>query len=86
MAIIESGGATAAFVADLVPTTAHLAEPWILGYDLYPIDTLASKKAFYKEALEKDTLVFFEHDPAVAAGHIREEQGKRRVVPAQSRP
>jgi methylmalonyl-CoA epimerase len=86
MAIIESGGATAAFVADLVPTTAHLAEPWILGYDLYPIDTLASKKAFYKEALEKDTLMFFEHDPAVAAGHIREEQGKRRLVPAQPRP
>jgi methylmalonyl-CoA epimerase len=86
MAIIESGGATAAFVADLVPTTAHLAEPWILGYDQYPNDTLASKKAFYKEALEEDTLVFFEHDPAVAAGHIREEQGKRRVVPAQPRP
>lgn len=85
MAIIESGGATAAFVADLVPTTAHLAEPWILGYDQYPNDTLASKKAFYKEALEKDTLVFFEHDPAVAAGHIREEQGKRRVVPARPR-
>ena len=86
MVIIESGGKTAAFVADLVPTTAHLAEPWIMGYDLYPMDTLASKKAFYKEALEKDMLVFFEHDPAVAAGHIREEQGKRRIVPAQSRP
>jgi methylmalonyl-CoA epimerase len=85
MAIIESGGRTAAFMADLVPTTAHLAEPWIMGFDLYPMDTLASKKAFYKEALEKDMLVFFEHDPAVAAGHIREEQGKRRVVPAQSR-
>jgi len=85
MAIIESGGKTAAFVADLVPTTAHLAEPWIMGFDLYPMDTLASKKAFYKEALEKDMLVFFEHDPALAAGHIREEQGKRRVVPAQSR-
>ncbi len=86
MAIIESGGRTAAFVADLVPTTAHLAEPWMLGYDQYPNDTLASKKAFYTEALEKDTLVFFEHDPAVAAGHIREEQGKRHVVPAQPRP
>ncbi len=86
MAIIESGGRTAAFVADLVPTTAHLADPWIMGFDLYPMDTLASKKTFFKEAIEKDMLVFFEHDPAVAAGHIREEQGKRRVVPAQSQP
>jgi glyoxylase-like metal-dependent hydrolase (beta-lactamase superfamily II) len=82
MAIIESGGQTAAFVADLLPTTAHLPEPWILGYDLYPMDTLASKKAFYKEAVEKNMLVFFEHDPVVAAGYIREEQGKRRVLPA----
>jgi len=83
MAIIESGGQTAAFVADLLPTTAHLPEPWILGYDLYPMDTLASKKAFYKEAIEKNALVFFEHDPVVAAGYIREEQGKRRVLPAR---
>jgi methylmalonyl-CoA epimerase len=83
MAIIESGGQTAAFVADLLPTTAHLPEPWILGYDQYPVDTLASKKAFYKEAIEKNTLVFFEHDPVVTAGHIREEQGKRRVLPAR---
>ena len=81
MAIIESGGKTAAFVADLVPTTAHFGEPWIMGYDLYPMDTLASKKAFYQDAVEKDTLVFFEHDPAVAACYIREENGKRRLVP-----
>jgi glyoxylase-like metal-dependent hydrolase (beta-lactamase superfamily II) len=83
MAIIESGGQTAVFVADLLPTTAHLPEPWIMGYDLYPMDTLASKKAFYKEAMEKNALVFFEHDPVVAAGYIREEQGKRRVLPAR---
>jgi methylmalonyl-CoA epimerase len=82
MVVIESGGKTAAFVADLVPTTAHLPDPWIMGYDLYPMDTLASKKAFYKQAVEKNILVFFEHDPVVAAGYIREEQGKRRVIPA----
>jgi methylmalonyl-CoA epimerase len=82
IALIESAGKTAAFVADLVPTTAHLPDQWILGYDLYPVDTVASKKAFYKDAIEKGTLVFFEHDPAVAAGYLGEEQGKRRVIPA----
>ncbi len=84
MAIIESGGQTAAFVADLLPTTVHVPEPWIMGYDLYPMDTLAAKKAFYADAIAKNTLVFFEHDPVVTAGHIREEQGKRRVVPVQA--
>jgi methylmalonyl-CoA epimerase len=84
MVLIESGGKTAAFVADLIPTTAHLSAPWIMGYDLYPMDTLAAKKAFLQEAVEKDILVFFEHDPAVPAGYIREEKGKRRIVPALS--
>ena len=42
---IESGGKTAVFAADLMPTTAHVDEPWIMGYDLYPMDTLAFKRA-----------------------------------------
>ena len=79
--LIESKGQSAAFVADLIPTTAHLSDPWIMGFDLYPMDTLAAKKQFVREALERETLVFFEHDPAVAAGYIREQDGKRRVVP-----
>jgi methylmalonyl-CoA epimerase len=82
MVLIESGGKTAAFVADLMPTKAHLGEAWIMGYDLYPMDTLAAKKNFLKEAVDREILVFFEHDPAMAAGYIREQGGKRRVVPA----
>lgn len=84
MIVIESAGKTAAFVADLIPMTAHVTDAWIMGYDLYPMDTLAAKQQFVKEAMEKDILVFFEHDPVVAAGYIREENGKRRVVPALS--
>jgi methylmalonyl-CoA epimerase len=75
--VIESDGRSAAFVADLMPTTAHLPDAWIMGYDLYPMDTLASKKAFAKEALEREMLVFFEHDPTVAAAYIRQRDGKR---------
>jgi len=84
MVLIESGGKTAAFPADMMPTTAHLHEPWIMGYDLYPMDTLAAKKAFLPEAVAQNMLVFFEHDPVVAAGDIREKDGKRRVVPEPS--
>jgi glyoxylase-like metal-dependent hydrolase (beta-lactamase superfamily II) len=82
MVLIESGGQAAAFVADLIPTTAHLPNPWIMGFDLFPLDTLAAKKAFVKEAVERQMLIFFEHDPAIAAGYITEDTGKRRVVPA----
>jgi methylmalonyl-CoA epimerase len=85
MVTIESGGSTAAFVADLFPTTAHVSVNWMLGYDLYPVDTLIAKKAFLREAVERDILVLFEHDPSMAAGRIREQDGKLQVVPVQGR-
>jgi methylmalonyl-CoA epimerase len=74
---IESAGKTAIFAADLVPTTAHIDNPWVMGYDLYPMDTLAAKKAFFADVADRNALVFFEHDPAVAAGYIKEDKGKR---------
>jgi methylmalonyl-CoA epimerase len=81
MVTIESGGKAAAFVADLIPTTAHVPDPWIMGYDLFPLDTLAAKKTFVAEAIERDMLIFFEHDPAIAAGRITMDGGRRRVNP-----
>ena len=77
--LIESGGRTAVFAADLMPTTAHVDEPWIMGYDLYPMDTLAFKRRFVREAMDREYLVFFEHDPDVAAGYIRLIDGRKRV-------
>jgi methylmalonyl-CoA epimerase len=82
IALIESKGKTAAYVADLMPTTAHLPDAWLMAFDLYPMDTLAAKQRFSKDAVEQETLVLFGHDPVVAAGYIREHEGKRRVVPA----
>jgi glyoxylase-like metal-dependent hydrolase (beta-lactamase superfamily II) len=79
---IESGGRTAVFAADLMPTTAHVSEPWIMAYDLYPMDTLAFKRGFVREAIARDYLVFFEHDPVIAAGYIREVEGRAHVEPA----
>ena len=76
---LESGGKTLVFVADLVPTTAHLQDPWVMGYDLFPMETLAFKQRFIREAIDREYLVVFEHDPVVAAGYIR-ERGGRRVV------
>jgi methylmalonyl-CoA epimerase len=76
---IESQGEAAVFVADMYPTTAHLPEAWLMGYDLYPMETLAFKRAFAREAIERDYLLFFEHDPGLAAGRLREVDGRRRV-------
>lgn len=76
---VESAGRTGVFVADLIPTTAHLQDAWVMGYDLFPMETLAFKKHFIREAIDREYLIFFEHDPQVAAGYIRERDGRRYV-------
>ena len=77
--MIESRGRTAVFTADMYPTSVHIPDPWVMGYDLYPMDTLAFKRAFAIEAIEREYLLFFEHDPSMAAGFLRERDGKRFV-------
>ena len=82
--MIEGGGRTAVFTADMIPTAAHIDEPWIMGYDLYPMETLGFKRAFVREAIDREYLIFFEHDPRIAAGYIREKDRKKYVEPVLS--
>ena len=77
--LIESAGKTAVFAADLLPTAAHLPEVWVMGYDLFPLDTLNFKRAFLREAIDREYLILFEHDPDICAGYLREKDGKRYV-------
>ena len=77
--MISSGDATAAFTADMYPTAVHIPDPWVMGYDLYPVDTLAFKRAFAREAIDREYVIFFEHDASMAAGILREADGKRSV-------
>jgi hypothetical protein len=60
---------------------AHVDLVWIMAYDLYPMDTLAYKREFLAEAIAGEYVIFFEHDPGVSAGVIREEAGRKRVDP-----
>jgi glyoxylase-like metal-dependent hydrolase (beta-lactamase superfamily II) len=68
--LLESRGETAAFVADLIPTSAHLKLPWIMGYDLEPLRTLESKRSLLREAALEGWRLIFEHDPVVAWGRL----------------
>lgn len=51
------------FMADLLPSTAHIPIPYVMAYDMFPLTTLQEKKKFLQEALADDTVLFFEHDP-----------------------
>jgi glyoxylase-like metal-dependent hydrolase (beta-lactamase superfamily II) len=71
--LIASGGETACYLADLVPTSAHLPLPWIMGYDLEPMITLETRRRLYQRAEADQWLLVFEHDPAVVAGRLGKE-------------
>ena len=53
---------TIVYMADLTPSVAHLPMPYIMAYDMFPLQTLQEKKSFLKEALDKEYILFFEHD------------------------
>ncbi len=71
--LLESGGERACFLADLVPTSAHLPLPWIMGYDVEPLVTLESRRRLYQRAEGEGWLMVFQHDPAVVAGRLGKE-------------
>ena len=73
---LTGGDKTAFLFADLVPTTAHLPLPWIMGYDLYPMTTLENKKRWIPPVVREGWLALFAHDPRVPAAYLRDRDGK----------
>lgn len=74
---VESDGRVAFFLGDLIPTVSHLPLPYIMGYDLNPVQTLDSKRWVLERAFEEHWLLVFEHDPLVQAGHVlKDAEGK----------
>jgi glyoxylase-like metal-dependent hydrolase (beta-lactamase superfamily II) len=66
--LLESAGERAFYPADLVPTTAHLPLPWIMGYDVEPLVTLETKRRILRRALDENWLLVFEHDATTPWG------------------
>lgn len=63
MVRIEGPEGTAVYCGDLIPTSWHLPLPWIMGYDLRPLETLEEKRSLLARASEGNWTLFFEHDP-----------------------
>ncbi|MPY65550.1 MBL fold metallo-hydrolase [Deinococcus sp. SDU3-2] len=73
--VLRSGGETLVYTADLVPTLAHVPLPYIMGYDLYPVTTLETRKRYYGEWFESGAILCTPHDPGVAFARL--EEGKK---------
>ena len=80
---LTGGGKTAIFLADLVPTTAHLPLAWIMGFDLFPLTTLENRKKWLPEIAKNNWLALFAHDPVIRAAYLRERDGNYEAEPVQ---
>lgn len=62
---IDYNGTTVFFCADLVPSAAHTSLPWVMAYDMRPLDTLNEKTKIFHEAVANNWVLFLEHDPSI---------------------
>ena len=76
---LEQDGHTIFGFADLVPMRAHVSFPWIMGYDLYPVETLEAKKRLLPQAARQGWGCLFYHDPDMPLCRLAEADGKLRA-------
>ena len=87
--IIESGGEsggggndkkTACYISDLIPTSAHLDLTWVTAFDLFPLETIESRKKYYAQAIPERWLTVFTHDDQTPWGYVEPgERGKLKL-------
>jgi len=69
------------FLGDLIPTSAHINLPYIMSYDLYPIETLTNKDIYLKQAVEEEWIIALNHDPDYFFGRVAMKNGKYIFIP-----
>jgi glyoxylase-like metal-dependent hydrolase (beta-lactamase superfamily II) len=77
--IIQYKNKTICYMADLIPSSAHVPLPYVMGYDMFPMTTLIEKEKFLNKACDKDYILFYEHDPVAECSTIElTEKGFKR--------
>jgi glyoxylase-like metal-dependent hydrolase (beta-lactamase superfamily II) len=76
--VIRYRGRTLIYAADLIPSSAHVPLPWVMGYDVRPLLTMQEKEAVLRRAAEEECILIFEHDAAFEAAVVEPtERGVR---------
>jgi glyoxylase-like metal-dependent hydrolase (beta-lactamase superfamily II) len=76
---INYHGTTVLYCADLIPSAAHVSIPWVMAYDMRPLETLKEKKKILQEAARNNWVLFFEHDPKIECATVEEVDGRIRI-------
>jgi glyoxylase-like metal-dependent hydrolase (beta-lactamase superfamily II) len=75
--IIKSGGKAACYISDLIPTSAHIDLTWGMAFDLFPLQTIESRKRYYAQSIPEKWLTMFTHDPNTPWAYVeKDERGK----------
>jgi len=80
--IIRSAGQTACYISDLIPTSWHLEVTWVMSFDLFPLETMESRKNYYGEAIPQKWLTMFTHDPNLPWAHVEKDDRGKMVAKA----
>jgi glyoxylase-like metal-dependent hydrolase (beta-lactamase superfamily II) len=78
--IVKSCGCTACYISDLIPTIAHIDITWGMGFDLYPLQTIESKKKYYAKAIPERWLTVFTHDAKVPWAYVEKDDAGKMVA------
>ena len=74
---IQSCGRRACYISDLIPTSAHIDLTWVMAFDLFPLQTIDSRKLYYGQAIPEKWLTIFTHDPTMPWAYVeKDERGK----------
>lgn len=77
--LINCNGTTILYCADLIPSAAHVSMPWVMAYDMRPLDTLNEKRKLLREAVTNNWVLYFEHDPKIECATLQEVDGRIKI-------
>jgi glyoxylase-like metal-dependent hydrolase (beta-lactamase superfamily II) len=76
----EKTPTTACYISDLIPTAAHIDITWGMAFDLYPLQTIESKKMYYAQSIPEKWLTVFTHDPKVPWAYVQKDEAGKMVA------
>ena len=71
---------TACYISDLIPTTAHIDLTWGMSFDLYPLQTIESKKEYYARAIPEKWITVFTHDPTIPWARVEKDEAGKMIA------
>jgi glyoxylase-like metal-dependent hydrolase (beta-lactamase superfamily II) len=78
--VVTSGGKTACYISDLIPTAAHIDLTWVMAFDLFPITTIDSRRRYYERAVFEKWLTVFTHGADTPWGYVEDDGAGKMTI------